>query len=210
VDILILFLHPSVLWSTIALLFGKVVIVTFNILLIVIVIVIAIIIIAVHNPFPIHKIQQQQQHHSFFCKKTKTMSKLCFLLLSLMMAAGNAFITTSPMQRNNNNPLATVVTQPPSALILHAEDTYWEGEYPPSKVLGPIMSKMPSGMLGMLSLMFLSICVFSCGQSFVLQQEPGALASGSWVKWYYVLGGFGGPLAWGTHVAAWIQRKNGM
>lgn len=72
------------------------------------------------------------------------------------------------------------------------------------------MSKMPSGMLGMLSIVFLTACVGSCAGSFVLQQEPGALASGSWVKWYYVLGGFGGPLAWGTHVAAWIQRKNGM
>ena len=90
------------------------------------------------------------------------------------------------------------------------EDMTWEGEYPPSKVLGPIMSKMPSGLLGLLSALSLGICVYSCAQSGVLQQEPGALASGSWVKWYYVLGGFGGPLAWGMHVASWIQRKNGM
>lgn len=138
------------------------------------------------------------------------MSKLNFMLLSLMVAVCGAFVPTSPMQQQQRNHVAFGKAAEPSALVLNAEDTYWEGEYPPSKVLGPIMSKMPSGMLGMLSIMFLAICVYSCGQSFVLQQEPGALASGSWVKWYYVLGGFGGPLAWGTHVASWIQRKNGM
>ena len=136
------------------------------------------------------------------------MSKLNFMLLSLMVAACSAFVPTSPMKASNHVAFKAAESAP--LVALNAEDTYWEGEYPPSKVLGPIMSKMPSGMLGMLSIMFLSICVYSCGQSFVLQQEPGALASGSWVKWYYVLGGFGGPLAWGTHVAAWIQRKNGM
>ena len=132
------------------------------------------------------------------------MAKLSFVILSLAVAACSAFVQpTSPMR----SPMKVAEQSP---LVLNAEDTFWEGEYPPSKVLGPLMSKMPSGMLGMLSIMFLSICVYSCGQSFVLQQEPGALASGSWVKWYYILGGFGGPLAWGTHVAAWIQRKNGM
>jgi hypothetical protein len=90
------------------------------------------------------------------------------------------------------------------------DGTYWEGEYPPSVVLGPIMSKMPSGMLGLLSLVFLSTCAYSIFQSQLLVQEPGALENGAWVKWYYVLGSFGGPLAWGTHVASWIQRKNGM
>ena len=91
-----------------------------------------------------------------------------------------------------------------------AEDMTWEGEYPPSKVLGPIMSKMPSGLLGLVSLVCAGACAYSIAQSQVLIQEPGALESGSWVKWYYVLGSFAGPFAWGTHVAAWIQRKNGM
>ena len=91
-----------------------------------------------------------------------------------------------------------------------AEDTYWEGEYPPSKVLGPIMSKMPSGLLGMASIVSLAICAYTCFQSGLLQQEPGAVATGAWVKWQYIVGGFGGPLSWGLHVASWIQRKNGM
>jgi hypothetical protein len=91
-----------------------------------------------------------------------------------------------------------------------AEDMTWEGEYPPSKVLGPIMSKMPSGVLAISSMFFLGVCVYSCVQSGLLLREPGAIENGSWVKWYYILEGFGGPLAWGTHVASWIQRKNGM
>jgi hypothetical protein len=86
---------------------------------------------------------------------------------------------------------------------LQAQDTSWEGEYPPSSV-------MPSGLLGMVSLVCLGVCAYSCASTAVLQQEPGAVASGSWVKWYYVAGSFGGPLAWGTHVASWVQGKNGM
>jgi hypothetical protein len=98
------------------------------------------------------------------------------------------------------------VTKDSSAVSLSmAEDTTWTGEYPPSKVLGPIMSKMPSGLLGVASLVLLGTCAFSCAQTGILQQEDGAISSGSWVKWYYVVGSFGGPLAWGTHVAAWIQ-----
>lgn len=82
-------------------------------------------------------------------------------------------------------------------------------EYPSSEVLGPILSKMPSGVLGIISLVFLSSCGYSLFQSSLLLQEPGAYEDGSWIKWYYVLGSLGGPLAWGTHVASWIQRKNG-
>mmetsp|Transcript_6559 Transcript_6559/g.12623 ORF Transcript_6559/g.12623 Transcript_6559/m.12623 type:complete len:148 (-) Transcript_6559:103-546(-) len=118
-----------------------------------------------------------------------------------------------PSASSRASPFATSSAFPTTSLRMadvEYEDMTWEGEYPPSKVLGPIMSKMPSGLLGLLSALSLGICVYSCAQSGVLQQEPGALASGSWVKWYYVLGGFGGPLAWGMHVASWIQRKNGM
>mmetsp|Transcript_11014 Transcript_11014/g.15744 ORF Transcript_11014/g.15744 Transcript_11014/m.15744 type:complete len:130 (+) Transcript_11014:388-777(+) len=129
------------------------------------------------------------------------MSKLSFILLTLFFAAASAFVPAGQVSK-------TTAFMPSTAL--QAEDMYWEGEYPPSKVLGPIMSKMPSGLLGMISILCLGSCVYSCVQSGVLQQEPGALQTGSWVKWYYVLGSFGGPLAWGTHVAAWIQRRNGM
>lgn len=97
----------------------------------------------------------------------------------------------------------------PTALFM-ADDMTWEGEYPPSKVLGPIMSKMPSGLLAVISMVSLGVCIYSCVQTGLLLREPGAIENGSWVKWYYIVEGLGGPLAWGTHVASWIQRKNGM
>ena len=134
------------------------------------------------------------------------MSKLSFLIIALVLAAANAFVATSQVR----TPAAFVAKESNPFALGMAEDTYWEGEYPPSKVLGPIMSKMPAAVLGMLSLVFLTSCAYSCFQTNLLLNEPGAISSGAWVKWYYVAGSFGGPLAWGTHVAAWIQRKNGM
>jgi hypothetical protein len=135
------------------------------------------------------------------------MTKLCFILLSLCLAAVSAFAPATVQSRATGTLNHKKVGVAPLQM---AEDMYWEGEYPPSKVLGPIMSKMPSATLGMLSLVFLGACVYSVGASEALVREPGAFESGAWVKWYYVLGSFGGPLAWGTHVACWIQRKNGM
>ena len=141
------------------------------------------------------------------------MSKFSFVILSIVVAACSAFAPIATV--NSVTREQTFATTSSSPFALHAvedydSETYWEGEYPPSKVLGPIMSKMPSGMLGALSLVFLGALVASISGSAALQTEPGAFENGSWVKWYYVLGSFGGPLAWGTHVAAWIQRKNGM
>jgi hypothetical protein len=135
------------------------------------------------------------------------MAKFTLFLLAVIVAAASAFAPASVVR----TPTAFAAKQQSSAVVLNmAEDMSWTGEYPPSKVLGPLMSKMPSGLLGVASLVSLGVCAYSCAQSGVLQQEPGAIASGSWVKWYYIAGSFGGPLAWGTHVAAWIQRKNGM
>lgn len=145
------------------------------------------------------------------------MSKFSFLLLAVAIAACQAFAPTSPLasvmttlETNTFTPAPVPTLTALQAVEDYDSETYWEGEYPPSKVLGPIMSKMPSGMLGALSLMFATSLVLSIAGSAALQQQPGAFENGSWVKWYYVLGSFGGPLAWGTHVAAWIQRKNGM
>ena len=147
--------------------------------------------------------------------------KLSALLSFLPLAASFA---PMPFASHKALPSATAKVQIPASFVqlgyaqqlepLKAEvefdDMTWEGEYPPSKVLGPIMSKAPSGLLGLLSGLSLLLCVLSCKGSFDLQQMPGAMESGSWVKWYYVLGSFGGPFAWGLHVASWIQRKNGM
>ena len=139
------------------------------------------------------------------------MSRFSFVLLSVLVAACSAFAPSSPLSTVARE--QTMGSASPFALNAvedYDSETYWEDEYPPSKVLGPIMSKMPSGMLGALSIMFLAMLGISIAGSAELQQQPGAFENGSWVKWYYVLGSFGGPLAWGTHVAAWIQRKNGM
>lgn len=136
------------------------------------------------------------------------MAKLSILILAAIIAISSAFAPNPT--RSVTSPMVTSTQSLPKTTLAMAEDMTWEGEYPPSKVLGPIMSKMPSGLLGLISLACLGACAYSIAQSQVLIQEPGALENGSWVKWYYVLGSFGGPLAWGTHVAAWIQRKNGM
>mmetsp|Transcript_2319 Transcript_2319/g.1439 ORF Transcript_2319/g.1439 Transcript_2319/m.1439 type:complete len:137 (+) Transcript_2319:94-504(+) len=136
------------------------------------------------------------------------MAKLSILILAAIIAFSSAFAPNPT--RSVTSPMVTSTQSLPKTTLAMAEDMTWEGEYPPSKVLGPIMSKMPSGLLGLISLACLGACAFSIAQSQVLIQEPGALENGSWVKWYYVLGSFGGPLAWGTHVASWIQRKNGM
>lgn len=141
------------------------------------------------------------------------MAKLSFLILAVIVAVSAAF---APAPTVRTNAVGSVAFAPKSSSstftsLSMSEDMTWEGEeYPPSKVLGPIMSKMPSGLLGLISIVCATACVLSITGSAALQQEPGAMADGSWVKWYYILGSFGGPLAWGTHVAAWIQRKNGM
>jgi hypothetical protein len=134
------------------------------------------------------------------------MAKFTLFLLAVIVAAASAFAPASVVR----TPTAFAAKQSSAVVLNMAEDMSWTAEYPPSKVLGPLMSKMPSGLLGVASLVSLGVCVFSCAQSGVLQQVDGAIASGSWVKWYYVAGSFGGPMAWGLHVAAWIQRKNGM
>ena len=139
------------------------------------------------------------------------MNKLTIVVLALVVAVSHAFVVAPAASRMASSPTTTLATPAASLTSMNmAEDTYWEGEYPPSKVLGPLMSKMPSGVLGVLSLLFLGACAYSCFETTLLLQQPGAVESGNWVKWYYVLMGFGGPLAWGTHVASWIQRKNGM
>ena len=46
-------------------------------------------------------------------------------------------------------PKASVRATPKAVVTM--QDTYWEGLYPPSSVLGPILSKAPSGLLGVVS-----------------------------------------------------------
>jgi len=148
--------------------------------------------------------------YTYIYKLHPKMSRFTFCLLTVLVAACSAFAPTSVLDTATRQAASTASPFALNAVEDYDSETYWEAEYPPSKVLGPLMSKMPSGMLAALSVVFLTSLVVSISGSAALQQEPGAFENGSWVKWYYVLGSFGGPLAWGTHVAAWIQRKNGM
>ncbi|KAL7448603.1 hypothetical protein ACHAWC_001591 [Mediolabrus comicus] len=141
------------------------------------------------------------------------MARLSILILAVIVAVSSAFVPTAQTATRATNKVAfapKISEQTTSSTTLFAEDMTWEGEYPPSKVLGPIMSKMPSSTLAIISMISLAVCAYSCVQSGLLLREPGAVENGTWVKWYYIVEGLGGPLAWGTHVASWIQRKNGM
>ena len=138
------------------------------------------------------------------------MAKLSLILLAAIVAISSAFVPAAQTATRINQVSFVPKMEESSTSLFMAEDMTWEGEYPPSKVLGPIMSKMPSSTLAIVSMLSLGVCAYTCVQSGILLREPGAVEDGSWVKWYYIVGGFGGPLAWGTHVASWIQRKNGM
>mmetsp|Transcript_41822 Transcript_41822/g.82264 ORF Transcript_41822/g.82264 Transcript_41822/m.82264 type:complete len:116 (-) Transcript_41822:250-597(-) len=89
-----------------------------------------------------------------------------------------------------------------SAPLKMAEDsTYWEGGAPPSKVLGPFLSKQSSSTLGVASLLFLAIGCYSCVTNDIFNLPV--------VKPELVLGANLTPIAWGLHVASWIQKQNG-
>jgi hypothetical protein len=84
-----------------------------------------------------------------------------------------------------------------------AGPTYWEGEAPPSSVLG-VGEKIPSTLFGPLSLVALVAGTFFVHESNIFNQ----LSSTS-VNPQYVVGSLLVPISWGMHVAAWIQKKNG-
>ena len=79
-------------------------------------------------------------------------------------------------------------------------DTYWESKAPPSSVLGPFLSKQSSGSLAAMSLMFLGIGCYS-----IVTNDAGLPN----VNPAFVLGANLTPIAWGLHVASWVQKENG-
>jgi len=85
-----------------------------------------------------------------------------------------------------------------------AEDTYWEGEAPPSYVLGNLQNA-PSGLLGPASGIFLAIGLYCVSASQIASPLTAATVNPA-----YVAGSLCVPVSWGLHVAAWIQKKNGM
>ena len=80
------------------------------------------------------------------------MSRLSLLLVVVLVAVSSAFVPHGAVPRSAlSSSVAPAFAPRADPLFAESEDMTWEGEYPPSKVLGPIMSKMPSGLLGMLS-----------------------------------------------------------
>ena len=84
------------------------------------------------------------------------------------------------------------------------EDTYWEGEAPPSYVLGNL-ANAPSGLLGPMSGIFLLVGMYCVSAS-----QLGAPLTAATVNPFYIAGSLCVPVSWGLHVAAWIQKKNDM
>eukprot|EP00628_Pelagophyceae_sp_CCMP2097_P004898 CAMPEP_0184084180 /NCGR_PEP_ID=MMETSP0974-20121125/4078_1 /TAXON_ID=483370 /ORGANISM="non described non described, Strain CCMP2097" /LENGTH=115 /DNA_ID=CAMNT_0026386857 /DNA_START=52 /DNA_END=399 /DNA_ORIENTATION=+ len=85
-----------------------------------------------------------------------------------------------------------------------SSDTYWDGEAPPSKVLGTL-AKVPSGLLAPLSVVSLAVGCYC-----VQESQLAAPLSAVTVNPLFIAGSLGVPISWGLHVAAWIQKKNGM
>jgi hypothetical protein len=84
------------------------------------------------------------------------------------------------------------------------DDTTWEGSAPPVKVLGPIMEKMPSALLGPVSLLFLTAGLYCAHESNIFHT-----LTEDTIQPVYILGSLLTPISWGLHVAAYIQKKNG-
>jgi len=90
------------------------------------------------------------------------------------------------------------------AAFMEKHPGYWNGEYPPSTVLGPWLSKAPAGLLNPLSLVFMVAGVYSVHQSnvfFTLQGEgmhPQYMGPSAMLMF----------LSFFTHIAGWIQMKN--
>lgn len=122
------------------------------------------------------------------------------LVLAALVASASAF---APAPK----PLARPVVQkahPRAARTIVAEGPYWEGEAPPSKVLGN-MAAIPSIVLGPMSGVALGVGLYCVASSQIFQ--PMAASN---MNPFYIAGSLCVPVSWGLHVAAWIQKKNGM
>jgi len=84
------------------------------------------------------------------------------------------------------------------------EDMSWTGRVPPPKVMGPILSKTPSVILGPVAIAVLAFGLYSGNHA----AANGAF-SGETISFVDVIGACGIPLSWGLHVAAYIQKENG-
>ncbi|CAM9504349.1 unnamed protein product [Choristocarpus tenellus] len=84
-------------------------------------------------------------------------------------------------------------------------DTYWEGAAPPSSVLGPALEKVPSKVLGVVSLVAFGVGTYCIHETNILHTVTPDTINGP-----YVAGALLVPISWGLHVASWINKQNGL
>ncbi|CAM9693311.1 unnamed protein product [Discosporangium mesarthrocarpum] len=83
-------------------------------------------------------------------------------------------------------------------------ETYWDGDAPPSSVLGPALEKANSKALGILSLAAFAVGTYCIHETNIFHTvNPDALNAP------YIAGSVLVPISWGLHVASWINSKNG-
>uniref|UniRef100_A0A7S1U023 Photosystem I reaction center subunit VIII n=1 Tax=Phaeomonas parva TaxID=124430 RepID=A0A7S1U023_9STRA len=116
-------------------------------------------------------------------------------LLALLVAPAAAFAPARKAPRAMRSSLKMEQTEAP---------TYWEGKVPPSTVLGPVLSKTPSGLLGPVSIISLLAGTYSVHESNILHT-----LNADTVYPVFVIGSLLVPISWGLHVAAWINKENG-
>ena len=137
------------------------------------------------------------------------------IILALLLVGASAFVT--PRSRAMPRMTRRAATSSLSMEILSAKyseanidefaeaeayPTYWE-DYPPSEVIGTFKGASSSG-LGVASLLALGLGAFCLSQNNIA--SPVSLSD---VNPFYIVGTGGLPIAWGLHVASWIQKKNG-
>ena len=80
--------------------------------------------------------------------------------------------------------------------------TYWDGEAPPSSVLG-VGEKVPSSLFGVGSIAAFIAGVYCIHESNIFNQITVDTINPTYIAGYLLV-----PVSWGMHVAAWIQKKN--
>ncbi|CEM01171.1 unnamed protein product [Vitrella brassicaformis CCMP3155] len=112
-----------------------------------------------------------------------------------MRPSRNVLQASKDVQKSKAYDDMTGIDRPRNAAIDMGDGfPYTRGTIPSPEVLG-IGQNISSSVFGALSIVAFAIFVYS------LQWGPGAPPA--------LVGGWFGPLAWGFHVASWIQKKNG-
>eukprot|EP00640_Fibrocapsa_japonica_P005625 CAMPEP_0113937518 /NCGR_PEP_ID=MMETSP1339-20121228/4127_1 /TAXON_ID=94617 /ORGANISM="Fibrocapsa japonica" /LENGTH=109 /DNA_ID=CAMNT_0000940317 /DNA_START=199 /DNA_END=528 /DNA_ORIENTATION=- /assembly_acc=CAM_ASM_000762 len=101
--------------------------------------------------------------------------------------------------------LQVASTRPVAANMVMTEDMSWTGNAPPSKVLGPFLSKIPSTILAPTSLIMFGFGTYCIHASNIINN----LMGDGVLHPELILGSTLVPISWGAHVACWIQKENG-